>query len=181
MLSIEEAILIGEAATLNEHITPILLSSDTIIPRENVSDVRKVSMMVVERLEKALLLNPSSFYSLYFLFLAYNYSRLFLTRQKVNDLLESQATTIDSFIILSESKIIDYSFKLLDDSAIPEGYDFIRGECHYMLESIFSKYPNIPAAHKHAKLAYEHCIRSRDDKKHGRSQGFIPSNARSIR
>ena len=162
--SIDEAILIGEAASLSTHIFPyLLLPIDVAIPAESVIKISKTNELVIEKLEAAILSNPANFYSIYLLFLAYRYGHVFLMKQKQENLLDSQKAMIDSCMMICESKLIGHSYKLLDYSSIPEGYEAVRGECFSKLASVFDLYSNTPAALRHAKLAYEHCMLSRDD------------------
>ena len=71
MRSIGEAILIGEANTLFKNIAPTLLStSSTILSRENVINTIEMNDLVIAKVGAALLLNPTSFDTLYFLFLS---------------------------------------------------------------------------------------------------------------
>ena len=69
MQLLDEAILLGEAATLTNHISPRLyFNSDNMAAVGGVTEVHKVNSFVIEKLEAALQLNPSNFYTLYLLF-----------------------------------------------------------------------------------------------------------------
>ena len=149
---IDEAILIGEAATLSKHISPRLKSeSDTIISPANVMFINEMNKVIIDKFEAALLLSPSNFYTLNSVFLCCCNGLQFLTYHK----LDENASDFYRF------KIYDYAFKLLDHSDI-EQYESIKVDCCAELSGVFDEHRNYPAALKYSKLAYELCLRSSD-------------------
>ena len=157
MKSIEEAVMFGEATNLSDCISPqLFLKSDPMAPVYSVTEVCKLNTLVIENLEAALRLNPTNFDTLYFLYLSCCGGHRFLVEHNLI------AHSLRDSLPFYRSKFLDYSYRLLDHPAIPEHYEFIRGECFYELACIFHTYSNYPAAVKYAKLAYEFCLRSSD-------------------
>ena len=159
--SIEEAILIGEAATIYTHVTPQLLSIDaTSLSADDAIRVNETLRVVIEKFETALTLNPTNYHTLFLLYLCGGDGHRFLINHKLND--EGLKNTCLEFFRL---KLFDYAYKFLDHPAIPDHFEDVRGECYYELANIFQLYCNDTAALKYAKLAYEHCLRSSDHAK----------------
>ena len=151
MLSIDEAILIGEVASVRKHIAPLLrIPESTELAANEVRKIDDTNKAVVERLEPALQSNPTNFYTLYALFLACNDGYKFLRNHKLNDHVQD----------FYEFRLFNYALILLDFAAIIESFQFVRLECYRELAYIFDAYCNHSAALKYAKLAYEHCLRS---------------------
>ena len=150
MLSLKEAILFGEAVRIRNHMSSLLIVDDLVISTEERIYLKELNQSVINKLEKALLLNPTNF--IYLLLL--NFSCGFSHR-----LLIETNTSIDSFEFY-RLKQFDYAFKLLDYPTIPENLSFLRSDWCSQLASVFSVYHNYPAALKYAKLAYEYCLRS---------------------
>ena len=123
-----------------------------MISDPDIVSINEVIKLVIEKLEVALQLNPSNFYTLYILFCTCRSGTVFLT--------EHRLTNIDTNFY--QLKLIDYSFKLLDRPAIPYQYEYVKTECFYQLAYIFLEFRNCHAALKYSKLAYEHCLRSSD-------------------
>ena len=152
MRSIDEAVLLGEAATFSTHISPTLLSeSNTIIPRAEVISINGVNMKALEKLESALHLNPINPNSLYLLFRVCKYGKSFLSKHK------KVYTPPTDFYGL---KVYEYSFKLLDHPTVSDGHTFVQCVCCDELSRLFWAYYNYPSSLTYAKLAYEHCLRS---------------------
>ena len=150
MQSIDEAILIGEAVTMRIHLsTTQLLPRGAGIADESIIETIK---MVVNKLEAALLLNPTNFNTLYLLFLSCCDGHMFLLNHNVS------GSAIKCYI----SKMLDYSQKLLSHSAISEWHSCIRSQCCNDVVFVFELYGNRSAVLKYSKLAYEHCLRSGD-------------------
>ena len=154
MKSIEEAVLIGEAATIRIQMTPQLLQlKSTTITFENIICINDKNIMAIEKLEVALQFNITNFNTLYSLFCACRHGHTFLIQHDV----------YDPYMLFYTSRLVDYAFILLDHSAIPEGYEgTIRGCCYYQLACIFYAYNNNSVTLKYSKLAYEYCLRSTD-------------------
>ena len=91
--SIDEAILIGEAATLFNHIPPHLLSTDVVIGAEERLRVNQINKVVTDKLESALVLNSTNFNTLYSLFLSGSFAYKFLLNN--NELSENVLSFID--------------------------------------------------------------------------------------
>ena len=149
--SIDEAILIGEAANMFSHLLPHLQrTTDREIADEDKESIDELNILIIKKLESALQLNPTNFTNLYSLFISCSRGLEFLTNHILSD----------SHADFYRRKIYDYSYQLLDHPAISERYAILMPECFYQLSNIFHIYLNHPAAHKYAKLAYEHCLRS---------------------
>ena len=152
MLLIDEALLIGEAATMRSFIyCQLVKPKDSELSAENLTRINNINKLVIEKLESALLLNTTNFNTLYFLFISCCDGRAFLTANKPSD---SPSTY--------RLKIFDYAFRLLDHPTLSEDHEVIRIKCNYELACVFYIYDNYPAALKHAKVAYEQCLRSSD-------------------
>ena len=151
--SIDEAILLGEAATMITHITPQLtLATEVVMSAEEIVCLNEINKLAIEKLLAALQLNSANFHTLYTLFYTCGNGYIFLT--------EHQLKCLPTHFY--QLKLVDYSLKLLDYPAIPYQYEHVRAECFYQLAYTFSEYRNTPAALKYAKLTYEHCLRSSD-------------------
>ena len=148
--SIDEAILIGEATNIRARISPQLLSTGVEMSDQNITSLIEMNEIIIEKVNSALLLNPSSFLSLYSLFRAYGNCHRFLISYKQTD----------SHIELYRLKALEYAYKLIDHPVVSGQYEFVRTECYFDIASIFLDYQNWSAAHKYAKLTYEHCLRS---------------------
>ena len=154
MVSIDEAILIGEAATMRLHISNhILLLTEIVIATEEVIRINEINKLIIDKLETALLLNPSNFYTLYTIFLCCCYGHKFLLQHIINN----------SPTEYYRLKIYKYSYKVLNHRSLPIviiGYEFIKTDCYHELASLFTAYCNFSAAYKYTKLAYENSLRS---------------------
>ena len=150
ILSLNEAILIGEAATLSNYVYPQLEStSDTVIMPEATYEVHQVNKLVVEKLQAVFILNPTNFNTLYFLFLSCTHGQRYLLRNH-------QPT---GSVLFYTKKIVENAYKLFDHPAIAEpGNVFIRSQCCHQLTGVFLSYCNYPAALEYAKLAYDQLI-----------------------
>ena len=153
MQLIDEAVLVGEAMTLSNHISPLLLStSDVVIAEENVIAVHEINKLVIERFDAALVLSPTNFESLYSLFCSGKYGYLYVLKHRQFSLME-----------FYKLKIVGYSLKLLDHPDITmHDKTAVRSECCDQLARIFSAARNYSTAFKYAKVAYEICLRSAD-------------------
>ena len=151
--SIDEATLIGEAANMRNHISSELsLPSEIAISDENISSIDEINKLATEKLEEALLPNPTNFYTLYLLFISCSDGHRFNSNHQSNGACREYYSL----------KLFKYSLELLDHSALSDTHVHIRCECCYEMASIFVEYRNYAAAHKHSKLAYEYCLRSSD-------------------
>ena len=151
--SIDEAIFIGEAATLSAHINPHLRSPASIeLDTENITSIDKFNKMVVHKLESALLLNPTNFYTLNLLFISSSCGDSFLASQK-------HSGYPSEFYSL---KLFQYALKLLYHPKSDVEYTYFKHQCYIQLISVFKSYSNYPAALKYSKIAYEECLRSSD-------------------
>ena len=149
--SIDEAVLIGEASTLSNYINPYLLSeSDDKMSREDVIRIDELNMTVIDKLEAAIQLNCTDYYTIYLLFLSCCYGQAFLLRKERSDFPKE----------LYRLKIFDCSYKLLDYPTVSNGFEVVKCECCHELAKTFYLYRNYSASVKYAKLAYEHCLRS---------------------
>ena len=154
MRSIEEAVHIGEAATLSIYLSPKLSPpADPVISDEYISHINQLNKVVIEKLEAALLLNPSNFDTLYFLSRSCYAGLKFLYD---NDQLS------DKHADFCRIKLFSYAYRLIDHT--PGRYDSFKVESCYQLASVFGAYSNYSAALEHDKLAYEYCLRSPDQK-----------------
>ena len=154
MKYIDEAIIIGKAATLRFHIYPQLIQPGrAAIATEEVIHINKMNELVITQLESALLLNPINIDTLY-LICRCCFEGTFLINNKLGS----------SSVEFYSAKILIYSYKLLDQSLLMTEYwrQSISCTCYYQLGCIFHTYHNYPAALKYSKLAYEHCLRSSD-------------------
>ena len=143
MQSIDEAILIGEAATLRNCVVPhisLLLNSERA--SENLANINEMNKAVIEKLESALLLNPTNIYTLYSLLCGCHNGQIIMMRCENKHKLE-----------FYRLKLFDYSFRLLEHPAI-EALESVKSECYYELAGIFSEYRNYPASLRYAKMAY---------------------------
>ena len=151
MSSIDEAILLGEAATISAHICA--QSSRSIISTEDAVYINDMIKSIIDKLEAALPLNPTSFYILYALYDACcNGFQQFLAGHECSDV----------SLPFYGLKLFDYSFRLLDHPALSEQYSYLKSECYHEVALTFQVSHNYPTAYKYAKLAYEHCLRSSD-------------------
>ena len=151
MQSFDEAILIGEAATLRNHIYhQLVIPRDVAIEAEDIIRIDKINKMIIEKLELALLLNSANFYTLYLLFSTCHDGHRFLVSHKL-------WTNPPKFYRL---KLFDFSYKLLDNPALTEGREIVRSDVFFELTRIFQLHHNYPAAYQYAKQAYEYCLRS---------------------
>ena len=153
MLSIDEAILIGEVASVRKHISPLLrVPESTELAANEIRKINDTNKAVIEKLESVLELNPTNFYTLYALFLGCNDGYKFLRNHKLND-------HVADFY---EFRLFNYALILLDFAALVESFQFVRIDCYRELAYIFDAYGNHSAALKYGKLAYEYCLRSAD-------------------
>ena len=146
--SIDEAVLIGEAATMRTFIFPQFLQQRDIVLSSR--DIIEMNNLVVEKLESALLMNPTNLTTLYSLFCACSHGRVFATDHSLDD----------SLLMFYTLKSFDYSLSLIDHPRVSGQYDFLRSEFCYELALIFRSYCNFSEALKYSKLAYEQCLRS---------------------
>ena len=153
--SIDEAILVGGAVTLRTHISPLLLQPEHIqITEENLLSLLAMNEFVIEKLEAALSLNPTNFYTLYVLLLSYSDGHRWLDNHNLSD------GTVKHYR-LKLLKLFDYSYRILDHPTVSEeGKDALKFSCYYELARLFRTYKNYSAALKYAKQAYEYCLRS---------------------
>ena len=153
ILSIDEATIIGEAVTMRTHIFQVMrLPASAKISDESIISSHEANKGVIEKLEVALQLNPTSFYTLYLLFLCCSNGQTFLTNHEIINY------PMNHYVL----RLFDYSFRLFDFVTVADRYDFVIGECYEELARIFFLYHNYPAALKYSKLAYEECLRSSD-------------------
>ena len=163
MLSTDEAILIGEAVTLCNHISPQLLSTSITASMTvgHLSQVHKINSLTIEKLEAVLQLNSRNIFAAYLLFICCSRGQSLLCKEKDVDFPNNLYTV----------KLANNSFKILDSTiASEQGFDDVKCECYYQLSRIFNSYGNYPAAHKYAKLSYEHGIRSTNSSRHANLQ-----------
>ena len=84
--SIDEAILVCEASTLSVNITlQLFLVSDTTAPVFSVAEIRNLNSLLIEKLEAALLLNPTNFDTLYLLVISCSGGHRFLVAHNQRD------------------------------------------------------------------------------------------------
>ena len=151
--SIDEAIVVGEAATIRMHVTRQLSVPPNVeISHENIIRINEMNKLIIDKLQVALKLNPTNFDTLYLLFTGCSHGNTFLTEHQ----------HIIPYSEFYRLKIYDYSFKLLDHSDISMSHESVRDECWLHLACTFHAYNNYSAALKYSKLAYEHCLRSSD-------------------
>ena len=149
MVSIEEGILVGEAATIKNYVVPHISRLLDVEPAaEEIIRINELNKSVIQKLESALQLNPTSFYTMYSLFCGCGNGKIIITKYK---------RTEEYYW----SKLFNYSLKLLEHPAI-EHYQPVKNECCDELACIFNIYRNYSASLKYSKLAYELCLRSRD-------------------
>ena len=153
MLSIDEAILIGEAATLSEFID---FHVSTCVTQTEADNVFIMFEKVIKMLEAALWLNPTNLTSLYFRFTISKKGYIFHSEQR-----HTLSSTGDVWCIA----IYDYAYRILDCLSSSEVHGPVRSDCFIHLANMFSRYYNHSAAYKYAKLAYEQCLRSSDHTK----------------
>ena len=153
MRLIDEAILIGEAATLSVYIFPHISppSQDSFATDEDADDedilrYNDMNKLVIEKLETALQANPNNFDTLYALFLSCSYGHTYLLEHDMS------ATLSDYY----GAKLFSYSLKLLDHSSLSGPRESVTAECFLQLSCVFNIYRNYPAALTYAKLAYTH-------------------------
>ena len=155
MLSIDEAILIGKSLTLSMHIstqinTHMALPSDVVLKAEDIISINEQNKLALERLDAALLLNPTNFYSFYLLFYSYSNGHIF-SNYKLKDY-------PSEFYRL---QLYKHAYKLLDHpSLLSDKYEAVRSDCYFKLADVFGLYHNYSASYKYAKLAYERRLRS---------------------
>ena len=149
--TIDEAIQVGEAATISVYLSPhISLPEDVEIASDDKHAIAELYIVLIEKLEAAFLLNPTHHFTLYVLFCTYSKGHIFLRCHEVSEI------SLDYHI----SKTVEYAYKLLDHPTLSElGYDFFKVTCCDQLARVFSTHLNYPTALKYAELAYEQCIR----------------------
>ena len=150
ILTIDEAILIGEALTIGAYLFPQSKLSEDVIADENIAYTNEIILVLIDKLESALMLNPTNFNTLFLLFSVCSHSDNFLIKHGEGH----------SPLDYDRSKSLNYSFRLLDHPAISAHDGIVRAECCYVIAGIFNEYNNYPAALKYSKLAYESCLRS---------------------
>ena len=150
--SIDEAILIGEAAAMRLRLNPILLpATDFMVTFEDLTCMADMYTKLINKLEAALLLNPTSYFTLYLLFSSCSDGYMFLKSHKGGDYISAA----------NGLRLLKYSFRLLDHPTVSEqGYEVTKCMCYFELAGIFKAYLNHPAALEYSKLAYELCLRS---------------------
>ena len=152
MQTINEGAQIGEAINIITHMIPHLsLLIDIQIADCDVVRINEINMAVLEKLEAALLINPSNFYTLYLLSHCCNNGQIIMIRYK-------NKYTLEFYRV----KLFNCSIKLLDHAALSQGRTELKIECCVCVATVFHEYRNHSAALKYAKLAYEHCLRSSD-------------------
>ena len=168
MISIDEAILVGEAATIRTHIIPgLLLPRGTEISEENLLRYREMNCLAIEKFENALQLNPTNFDTLYSLFHSCGHGYIFVVEHNLGH---------SEFYRL---KLFDCCYSLLDHTSISEqGNELVRSECYCELAVVFYSHRNYFAALKYAKLGYESSLRSADHGDLARYKGvYLTSRA----
>ena len=153
MQSIDEAVLIGEAVTISNHISSPLSSTDTasMIQVGHLTKIHQMNMSVIEKLEVTLQLNSTNTFSIFLLFICCSRGHRLLCKNQNVDFPKHLYTV----------KVVDNAFKVLDNPIVSkQGVYDVKSECYYQLSRVFNGYCNYPAAHKYAKLAYENGIRS---------------------
>ena len=79
MQSVDEAIIIGEALMMRNHLSPHLFRPiNTAIADENLTYIDEMNKEIIVKLEDALRLNPTSVYCLYLLMLSCYEGHLFV-------------------------------------------------------------------------------------------------------
>ena len=153
VLSIEEAILIGEAATLSvylfPHISPssqLSFATDDEVAVEDILRFNDMNKLVIEKLVAALELNPTNFDTLYALFLSCSYGHTYLIERNMS------AALSDFYSV----ELFYYAYKLLRHPSLSGPRESVRGECYYEVACVYSVYRNYPAAKLIAKRAYDH-------------------------
>ena len=134
-----------------------LLTTQSLPRSAETTNEYRIDMikMVFEKLEAALLLNPARFDTLFLLSLSCSDGHIYLSNHYIG------GSAIKFYI----SKMLDYSHKLLNHTAISEWNHFVKSECCNDLVALFEMYNNPSAALNYSKLAYEHCLRSCDHSK----------------
>ena len=150
MLSFEEAVLFGEAATFCEYLYDQL--TKPMLPESKVIFFDKLLETTVKKLEAAYLLNPTNFKTIYLLFIIGTKGLRF----RLDYPKDSEFNSLEYFRII----ICDNAFRLLDHPVMLSGNDAAKIEIYSELSRIFFVHYNIPTALKYAKLAYEYCLRS---------------------
>ena len=157
ILSIDEAVLIGEAFTASNYIhnhltTPVHIA----MTQERIKSISDINKIVIDKFESALLLNPTSFNIIYTLFLIYCDGHLFLYQHNLLDNLSLEFYNIKSF---------DYSLKVTHHPILMTSGNRARilGECLHQLAFVFYLYNNYSPALQFSKLAYEQRIRAFED------------------
>ena len=148
--SIDEAILICEAATLFNQNSHQMLSTDNTISSADATCINQLNKNVIEKAESALQLNPTNFYSLYLIFVACDNGQKLLARFNFSRV----------FLEFYALRLYDYSFRLIDHPHVVSRYGFVKMECYCALTCVFLLYNNYPAAFIYSKLYYEQCLRS---------------------
>ena len=160
--SIDDAILIGEAATLFNYISPQLFSVRGTVMAGDLIRIHEMNKLVIEKLELGLQSNPTNFDIMHSLNVSCSDGAFCL---ESHDEINFQS----KFYRL---RLFDYSLRILDHPAISVGPETVKTDCYHHLAEIFSEYHNYSASFKYAKLAYEHCVRStehRDLSSHSRA------------
>ena len=160
--SIDDAILIGEAATLFKHITPQLFSVRGTVMAGDLIRIHEMNKLVIEKLELGLQSNPTNFDIMHSLNVSCSDGAFCLESH-------DEINFPSKFYRL---RLFDYSLRILDHPAISVGPETVKTDCYHHLAEIFSEYHNYSASFKYAKLAYEHCVRStehRDLSSHSRA------------
>ena len=153
ILLIDEAILIGEAANMrNQIFSQHVLPSSIAISDENIISVNEINKLATEKLESALLLNPTNFYTLYLLFISCSNGYSFNLHHP----------NLSSSRVYYSLRTFNCALSLLDHPALSDTFIHIRGECCYEMAVVSQEYHNSAAAFKYSKQAYEYCLRSSD-------------------
>ena len=150
--SIDEAILIGEATTLSTHKYQFTHLRGTEMATKDVIFIYGMNRLAIEKLETALQLNQSNFYTIYLLLHSTWGGFKFIGKHNV----------INCSVEFYTLKLFDYIFKLLAHPETALRYGMVSYDLYSQLSTMFYAYRNYPTALKYSKLSYEQCLRSSD-------------------
>ena len=118
----------------------------------------------IEKVEAVLQLNPADFNTLYLLFMFSRDGHRFFVNNSAH---VSCPYSLDNSLDFYFLKINQYAHKILTQPGmLEEGNEVFKYECCYELALVFSFRKNHQYAHKYSKLAYECCLRLRQNQTH---------------